>query len=177
MPGGKTHDLITAALAVPAFAGTFAVTRNVPVSAVVAAAFLFGGLMFGPDLDTVSKQYSRWSIFRFIWYPYRKVLPHRSRLSHGLVSGTILRLIYFMGAVTLVAFLTAILVAAYFDSRVPGLLTFSHTWREVGVFARKYLGQELLVAGVAGLWLGAASHTFTDLIGTYIRTGHRSKLF
>lgn len=177
MPGGKTHDLITAALAAPAFAATLAVTGSVPVAAVVAAAFLFGGLMFGPDLDTVSKQYSRWSIFRFIWYPYRKVLPHRSRLSHGLVSGTIFRLIYFMGGVTLVAFLTAFILAVYTDSTVPGLLTFSHAWREVGIVARRYLGLEFIVAAIAGLWLGAASHTFTDLIGTYIRTGRRSKLF
>ena len=54
MPSGKTHDAITVVLAIPAFAIAFAVTRDVWLSMVIAVGFLFGGFMFGPDLDTLS---------------------------------------------------------------------------------------------------------------------------
>src|SRR4051812_4362040 len=101
MPSRKTHDAITLILAAPAFAATYAATKSIPASTVVAAAFIFGGFMFGPDLDTVSRQYSRWLIFRFIWLPYRRFFKHRSRFSHGLVFGALGRVIYFMGALTL----------------------------------------------------------------------------
>jgi hypothetical protein len=53
MPSGKTHDAVTLLLIVPTFALSYAATTNFPVSMTVAAAFLFGGLMFGPDLDTI----------------------------------------------------------------------------------------------------------------------------
>ena len=50
MPSGKAHDAITLILAVPAFAGAYATTNSLSMAAVMAAAFIFGGLMFGPDL-------------------------------------------------------------------------------------------------------------------------------
>ncbi|MBK6724951.1 MAG: DUF2227 family putative metal-binding protein [Acidobacteria bacterium] len=69
MPSGKTHDAITILLAFPAFAAAYAATHNVSSSTTVAAAFIFGGVVFGPDLDTVSRQYSRWYFLGF--YAYR----------------------------------------------------------------------------------------------------------
>src|SRR5438552_13226225 len=102
MPSGRTHDAITFLLAVPVAAGAFAMSRSLSMSAVVAAAFVFGGLMFGPDLDTVSRQYSRWSVFRFLWFPYRSFFKHRSRFSHGLIFGAFIRVVYFLGAISVV---------------------------------------------------------------------------
>src|SRR5207244_3431768 len=113
MPSGKTHDAITLLLAAPAFAVTYVATKNYSASLVVAAMFIFGGLMFGPDLDTVSRQYSRWLIFRFIWLPYRRFFKHRSRFSHGLIFGAFGRVVYFMGVLTLAAFVAAYFYAAY----------------------------------------------------------------
>src|SRR4051794_28037618 len=107
MPSGRTHDAITFILAAPAFAAAYAVTHNLSASAVVTAAFIFGGLMFGPDLDTVSRQYSRWGPVRLLWYPYRSFFTHRSRFSHGLLFGALIRVIYFMGVVTVVLYLSA----------------------------------------------------------------------
>src|SRR2546423_14539022 len=104
MPSGRTHDAITFLLAAPVAAGTYGVLRSRPMSGVVAAAFVFGGLMFGPDLDTVSRQYSRWAIFRFLWFPYRSFFRHRSRFSHGLLFGALIRVVYFLGIVSVVAF-------------------------------------------------------------------------
>jgi uncharacterized metal-binding protein len=71
MPSGRTHDAITLLFAFPAAAAAFYYTGDFRSAVIAGGAFLFGGLMFGPDLDTVSRQYSRWSVLRFMWMPYR----------------------------------------------------------------------------------------------------------
>ncbi|MEP6902659.1 MAG: metal-binding protein, partial [Actinomycetota bacterium] len=93
MPSGKTHDAITFLLVAPVFVAGWRISGNSAISAVVTIAFLSGGLMFGPDLDTMSKQYTRWGILRFLWYPYQRFFAHRSRWSHGLIFGTFLRVV------------------------------------------------------------------------------------
>src|SRR5687767_2221855 len=113
MPSGKTHDAITLILAAPTFAVTYAVARDAWLSTLVTTGFLFGGLMFGPDLDTISKPYSRWKFARFLWVPYRSFFKHRSRWSHGLIFGTLLRVVYFMGVGTSVAFLASFTYTTY----------------------------------------------------------------
>lgn len=175
MPSGKTHDAITLILAVPAFAVTYASTRNLSSAVVVAAAFVFGGLMFGPDLDTVSRQYSRWSVFRFLWFPYRRFFKHRSRFSHGLIFGALVRVVYFMGVVTLALFMAAYIYAAYSGGKLPNLLELPRVWQPVGQFIRTNFGEHFLSAIFIGLWLGAASHTFTDMAGSFIKTGRIAK--
>ena len=175
MPSGKTHDAITFLLAVPAFAVTYIATQSVSSSATVFMAFVFGGLMFGPDLDTVSRQYSRWFIFRVLWFPYRHFFKHRSRFSHGLIFGALIRVVYFMGVVTLAAFLAAYLFAAYSGGRVPGPMEFARVWQPIGDFTRARIGEYFFGFLFLGLWLGAASHTFTDLAGSFIKTGRVAK--
>ena len=177
MPSGRTHDLATAVLSIPAFFAANAVTGSYKVAAVFTAAFVFGGLMFGPDLDTASTQYSRWSIFRFIWLPYRVAFAHRSSWTHGLVISTIFRLIYFMGVVTLVSYLSALVAGGFGNVRVDSLMDFSRAWQGLGTFAGKYVGINYLIAAVAGLWAGSAVHTLADLIFTYIKTGRVMRLF
>jgi len=171
MPSGKTHDAVTFLLTVPALALTYAATMNFAASLTVTAAFLFGGLMFGPDLDTFSKQYSRWSIFRLLWYPYRSFFKHRSRWSHGLVFGTFLRVVYFMGVLTVAAFLSVLVVAAYLRAETPNPVDFAEAWSSLGNFVRANLGDQFLPAVFFGTWVGAASHTFTDMAGSYVKTG------
>lgn len=175
MPSGRTHDAITFLLAVPAFAVTYSVTRDVAASATVGLAFIFGGLMFGPDLDTVSRQYSRWFIFRFLWFPYRSFFSHRSRFSHGLIFGALIRVVYFMGIVSLIVFLTVYLYAAYSGGSLPAFGQIADVWRPIGIYTRDKLGSNLLVLIFVGLWLGAASHTFTDMAGSFVKTGRVAK--
>jgi uncharacterized metal-binding protein len=175
MPSGRTHDAITFVLAVPAFGAAYIVTRSVTIAAVMAIAFIFGGVMFGPDLDTVSRQYSRWLIFRFIWFPYRSFFKHRSRFSHGLIFGAFGRVVYFMGVLTLIAFATVYLYAAFSGGKLPGLIDFSRVWQNIGEFTRTNLGEHFLIVVFAGLWFGAASHTFTDMAGSFIKTGRIAK--
>ncbi|HMS39064.1 MAG TPA: metal-binding protein [Pyrinomonadaceae bacterium] len=171
MPSGKTHDAITFLLVAPVFAASYAVTKEIAISTVITATFLFGGLMFGPDLDTKSCQYSRWSICRFLWYPYQKVFSHRSRWSHGLIFGTLLRVIYFMGILTLVSFLIAYIFATYTGGDLPRLMEFAKTWQQIGAYINTNIGEYALPSAFIGLWLGAASHTFTDMAGSFVKTG------
>ena len=171
MPSGKTHDAITFLFTAPVFAATWKITENFALASIVTIAFLFGGLMFGPDLDTASKQYSRWSIFRLLWYPYQAFFKHRSRWSHGLVFGTFLRVVYFMGALTIASFLAAYIYITVSGGELPSLLEYTKTWREVGEYVRLSFGEYAFPALFAGLWLGAASHTITDMAGSFIKTG------
>lgn len=175
MPSGKTHDAITFLLAVPALAVGYAAAGDVILSTAAAAAFVFGGLMFGPDLDTVSKQYSRWGPLRLAWFPYRAAFKHRSRWSHGLVFGTLFRVVYFMGIVSLAVFLAFVLNASFAGGTVPELSTFGSAWQQLGWYVRHTAGDHFLPAIFAGMWAGAASHTFTDMAGTYIKTGRVSE--
>ncbi|MCA1643079.1 MAG: metal-binding protein [Acidobacteria bacterium] len=103
MPSGKTHDAITVLLAVPTFVAAWGVTGSLVLAGVVTAATLFGGLMFGPDLDIQSRQYTRWGVLRFLWLPYKMLFRHRSRWSHGIVFGTLIRVVYFVGVLALIA--------------------------------------------------------------------------
>ena len=171
MPNARTHDAVTFLLAVPAAAAVYAFTQDAASSAAAFAAFLFGGLMFGPDLDTGSRQYSRWGIFRFLWYPYRSAFRHRSRWSHGLIFGTLFRVIYFLGILTLASFAGAYLWAAVSGGDLPRLAEVMAAWRPAGTWLRSVGGEYILETVFAGMWLGAASHTFTDMAGTYIKTG------
>ncbi len=175
MPSGKTHDAITLLLALPAFAADYAVTKSFSISVVMAAAFVFGGVMFGPDLDTVSRQYSRWLIFRFIWFPYRRFFKHRSRFSHGLIFGAFGRVVYFMGVVTLAAFVAAYVYAAYSGGKLPGIMEYMVLWRSIGDAGRAKFGDHFLAWAFAGLWFGAASHTLTDMAGSFVKTGRIAK--
>jgi uncharacterized metal-binding protein len=51
------------------------------------------------------------------------------------------------------------------------LLEFTKTWRQIGDFIRANAGEYIFLWVFAGLWLGAASHTLTDIAGTFIKTG------
>lgn len=171
MPSGKTHDVITLALAAPVFAGAYAATGDSWLSVVVTVGFLFGGLMFGPDLDTASKQYSRWSFLKLLWFPYRNFFKHRSRWSHGLIFGTLLRVVYFMGIATSAAFLATYAYTTYAGADLPGIWDFTRVWARLREYTDLALGVHGVVALFIGMWTGAASHTLTDIAGTYIKTG------
>jgi uncharacterized metal-binding protein len=171
MPSGKIHDAVTVILALPTAAASFQATGRIGSTLLITGAFLFGGLMFGPDLDTHSKQYTRWSVFRWLWYPYRSFFQHRSRFSHGLVFGALIRVVYFLGALTLAAFLLLYAYAGYATGRFPDLIALAGTWHPIGEWVSRTFGVYALPLAFLGIWLGAASHTITDLAGTFIKTG------
>lgn len=177
MPSGNTHDAITFLLAGPAAAAGFVATGDPILTAAVGVSFLFGGLMFGPDLDTRSKQFSRWWLLKPLWFPYRAAFKHRSRWSHGLVFGTLFRVIYFLGVLSLAAYAVMFFKVALTGGDVPQLSTFASAWQAAGEAVRSYLGASVLLGVFAGMWAGAASHTFTDMAGTYVKTGRVTDFF
>ncbi|MBK9437812.1 MAG: metal-binding protein [Chloracidobacterium sp.] len=177
MPSGSKHDAITVILSVPATVITYMAVGKPIAAATVGAAFLFGGLMFGPDLDTISRPYSRWSVFRIIWFPYRHFFKHRSRFSHGLLFGALFRVIYFLGVATILAYLAALIRNGIAGDGMPDVAGLARAWGTIRDVIRSYLGETFLLFAFLGLWLGAASHTLADIAGTFIKTGRREKFF
>jgi uncharacterized metal-binding protein len=175
MPSGKTHDAVTFLLTAPVWAATWKITDNVPLAIIVTLMFLFGGLMFGPDLDTHSSQYTRWGVLKNLWYPYQIFFKHRSRWSHGLIFGTFLRIVYFVGVLTLLSFLITFIYSTYIGGDIPKLFEFTKNWQHIGEYVRMSFGEYAFYAMFAGLWLGAASHTLADIIGTFVKTGRISE--
>ncbi len=171
MPSGRTHDLITLLLAAPTFAVAWALTESVALAGIVTGATLFGGLMFGPDLDVLSRQYTRWGVFRFIWFPYRVVFRHRSRWSHGIIFGTLIRVVYFAGMLTVIisaaVYLRAVLMAG---GTPPGWSEVAHVWLSIESSINGLgIDRSAAWAVLFGLWWGAASHTLTDVGWSVVR--------
>jgi uncharacterized metal-binding protein len=173
MPSGKTHDAITLALAVPTFAAAWGVTGSLGLAMATTCAMLFGGFMFGPDLDILSRQYTRWGVFRFLWLPYRAVFRHRSRWSHGIIFGTLIRVAYFAIILTLIVWAGIYLRAMFVTGgAAPGLEEMRHAWSVIAAQATAYgMEARMLWAVFAGLWWGAATHTLTDVAWSVARKG------
>lgn len=97
MPNGKTHDIITAVSTPLVYLGFNNIFhQDQKINLIITIAFLFASLMFNGDLDIDSRPYRRWSILKFIWLPYRNIFEHRSIWTHGIIIGTIIRLLYIL---------------------------------------------------------------------------------
>ncbi len=171
MPSGKAHDVITIILAVPTFTVAWGLTGNPMLALVATCAMLFGGFMFGPDLDIQSRQYTRWGIFRFLWLPYRGMFRHRSRWSHGIIFGTLIRVIYFVVVLALVVSIAVYIRAMLVNGAPPSFDDIAQAWRAIEGGVRQSIGGHALWAGLVGLWWGAASHTLTDVAWSVLRKG------
>jgi uncharacterized metal-binding protein len=171
MPSGKTHDAITIILASPTFLLAWGLTRNPVLSLLATVAMLFGGLMFGPDLDIQSRQYTRWGVFRFLWWPYKVMFRHRSRWSHGIIFGTLIRVVYFATVLGLIAAAAVYLRAALTGGALPSFDEMAQAWRAIEDGVRQAVGHHAAWAVLAGLWWGAASHTLTDVAWSVLRKG------
>ena len=173
MPSGRTHDLISLWLALPSAAAAYYFTHDWALTAVLGGTVLFGGMMFGPDLDTQSKPYMRWGPLRILWWPYKVALPHRSRWSHGILFGTVIRIIYFLSVCVLLLALTLYIRDAYVRQSAASFAevsdAFTRVWEIIAPIKRDYL-----IAAFLGLWIGAASHTVTDVLGSFFKSVKKS---
>jgi uncharacterized metal-binding protein len=180
MPSGRTHDRITLWI-LPLLAGaTFGLTQRPELTILITAGFLFGGLMFGPDLDIHSTQYKRWGGLRWIWLPYRQAMHHRSLLSHGLVIGTLGRVLYLAIWLGLGLHLGLIAVAIGHHCLNPRVdwpmfaLQSSQTITQTTLTAIYQHPLESLAA-LIGLELGAMSHIMADTIGSSYKRWRRKQ--
>ncbi len=168
MPSGRTHDAITL-WSFPFVTGSiYAVQQDGLLALLTGSGFLFGGLMFGPDLDIYSQQYKRWGLLRYLWLPYRKLVKrHRSWLSHWFIVGTLIRVLYLSGWVAGLWILSMWWGSLFFQA--IGEIA---DWREMangllieGAIATwDFLCHHFLDIGavIGGIELGADSHSCSD---------------
>ncbi|MEL4897963.1 metal-binding protein [Crocosphaera sp. Alani8] len=164
MPSGQTHDRITYLSLPPLGIIAYLLIGRWQWILWFSGAYLFSGLMFGPDLDIYSVQYKRWGVIRWIWLPYQSCLKHRSFFSHGLIVGTVLRIIYLFSIVLIVAIVVVAIAQLIWG--------FNWNWRNFALtnfylLKNQYFGE--LIITLAGLELGAMSHSLSDYLVSYFK--------
>jgi uncharacterized metal-binding protein len=177
MPAGQTHDRITV-WSLPIMGGiTLGVTQSSHLTLWAAAGFLFGGLMFGPDLDIYSRQYQRWGWFRWIWLPYRKMMRHRSLLSHGPLIGTSFRVFYLAGWIGLAATIGFALAYGWQHWQGHAVAPIATLWGDFNNQSTRWFQQHQAsaIALAIGLEAGAISHSISDWIGSAYKRFRHSK--
>lgn len=167
MASGRTHDWTTLGLLVPvALVCRYLLHWSWPDALALTGGTWAGGLLLSPDLDTKSRPFFRWGLFRFIWLPYQWLARHRSPLSHGWLLAAWLRLIY----------LSAVLVLVYFGaylalSHLAGLHGSPAVPRTAVLrFVNAHLNVLLLLG--LGIWLGSLLHILLDFLSD-VRKGRR----
>jgi len=117
MPGYRTHDAIGLVTAIPMSSGVFTISNIIlhnqnhalSVAGVFAVSHILNTILLSPDMDIDSRIYYRWGILRFIWWPYKQLVHHRSKFSHSAIGGLI-RMVYIL------IFCAVILAAASMDT-------------------------------------------------------------
>lgn len=101
MPGCKTHDVIGVVTSIPLGVGGYLFLERsradnpVELVTIFVASYYVGTFYLSPDLDMDSRVYKRWGALRVLWFPYKKMLRHRSKWSHSAIGGA-LRGVYFL---------------------------------------------------------------------------------
>lgn len=172
MPSGKAHDIITAigaAAAVPVWWYLTVEPRHWEICGTLVGATLFSGWLLSPDLDLNSSIYKRWGPLRFLWYPYQKLVPHRSWFSHSWLLSPLMRVAYLLGMVWLVAW--AVLWGLRQSSGLgPG--TPERTPWDLCQDIYRSNPQATLMA-IVGLIFGTALHTGADTIYSFVKRRRR----
>ena len=138
MASGKNHD--RSILFASPIVGIIGVSHSLELGIIAASAHLLGGLYLSPDLDLKSNPFKRWGVLRVLWLPYQKLIPcHRHWLSHGVIVGSVCRLIY----------LAALLLPLWF--LFPGLQQMP--WD---------ISREKAIAFLVGVELSALNHLLLD---------------
>lgn len=138
MPNGKTHDIITVITA-PIVAGiSYYFLKDIKTTSIIFGLYVFSSLMFNGDLDTNSAPYNRWWLLKMIWIPYQLMFSHRSIFTHGLIIGTVIRILY-LGAIPFMVFA--------FKGQINTIAT---------------LNSQLIILIFIGLEAGSAVHTISD---------------
>ena len=142
MSSGPTHDKVTIILAPFILGGLWYFIGWQAI--IVALAFLFAGFAFNGDLDLHSQVYNRWFLLKWIWIPYQQ-FGHRSFWTHGIIVGTIIRVLWLTLPTT-------------------GILALCGMWPLIIPFIISFKIETILV--FIGLELGSMSHTFMDWAST-----------
>ena len=140
MPDGRTHDKITSITTPVVGIVSYIVTKDIKTTAILMSTYLFASLMFNGDLDMPSKPFNRWWLFKMIWIPYQIMFNHRSIFTHGLIIGTVVRILY----LAIIPF-----IILFLNGNLDILLN---------------INLQLLFLIFIGLKLGSAIHTISDKV-------------
>jgi len=138
MPNGRTHDIITAVIAPVVIMVTYYITKDWKSTGFIFTAYLFASIMFNGDLDANTCSYNRWWLLKLIWIPYQLMFHHRSIFTHGLIIGTVIRILY-------ISIIPVIILSIKGDFNVI-----------------RNIDTHLLLLLFIGLESGAAVHTIAD---------------
>lgn len=164
MPSGKVHDSINFFILFPTFFVCLLVFRLSYFDSFLFTASSFAAqFLLGPDLDIKSKQYKRWGLFRLLWLPYRLLLGHRSRFSHGLILGPIFRAVYFIFWVLVIVKTSDFLMYKYLHLDFGGYLL-----PQISIIIAK-IKLTNLYSFICGYFAGAAVHTLTDKVSSFFK--------
>lgn len=149
MASGRAHERATWLLSLP-FGLAWVPWLGLGGLSCATAGFLLGGLWLSPDLDTLSRPSRRWGPLAWLWLPYRRLLRHRSLLSHSPLLGTAGRLVYLAALV-----LGASLLLQPLGGPAPARL--------LRAAAELWQGQRpLLLAALAGVEASSWLHLLQD---------------
>lgn len=107
MPDGRTHALATLAVGSAVTGGLACLSRPTPETLCVGIGFLIS-LAVNPDLD-LNRRFPRrnpakWPWWLF-WYPYSRMVGHRSFFSHVPLVGTFIRTAYIIPLIAVCIYL------------------------------------------------------------------------
>lgn len=144
MSSGVVHDRVTYIISPIVFIIGFMLYGWL-CGVIVGLSVLFSGLMFSGDLDCHSNPYKRWGPIRVIWKPYRWMGSHRGIWSHGLILGTVIRVLW-------VGLIVYGLSFWYIDYRV--------------VYEWLCMNRIYVLYCFIGLEIGSMSHTIMDIVSS-----------
>jgi len=96
MPSGKTHE--KASMIMAWGASTVLLGLGTPIPDVAALAVgLLSTRWLSADLDLrLSSPAERWGPLKVVWKPYQAIVKHRSKISHSVLFGTLIRITHFL---------------------------------------------------------------------------------
>ena len=174
LPNAPTHDLINVATAVGANLAYFRIGAH-PEPAIAVAftvTFLFAGFACAGDLDLDSSEYRRWGPLRFIWWPYRVIVPHRSWISHGLIMGGLIRALYLAISTTGLCWL-GFWIFSRFGPHIDPTMAASNGWNAIVDWsqAHPYVAGSVL----CGFVFGGTTHTIADIVYSGVKRRFRRR--
>ena len=102
---------------------------------------------------------------RWVWIPYQRMVPHRSWVSHSLLFGPLLRVLYFAGMMSILALigvgLLNLLVPFDPTGSFLNLTSMLGNWVQAHPPTTGY--------AVLGFVLGGAAHTLADVIVSKVK--------
>jgi uncharacterized metal-binding protein len=163
MPNAPAHDLITVVTAIGADVAYvhYSPHPDPMLATLFTAAYLFAGYACAGDLDLNSREYRRWGLLRFLWWPYRNLVPHRSWISHGLIFGGVIRVLYLAVATTL-AFWLGLWGYGRLGPHVDASSATESGWNTLLTWVNMH--PYLTASALTGFILAGTTHSLADFI-------------